>query len=160
MPLLTHGVIKGCEMDCFEGTPGWCSGSGRGAACYAAELGALDFMRGEPASGNDVDGSSTAIKREHEHNCGEGLNGMVARGLEKVAALRATLFSGVLHRQEIVADGDDRKQNCDENQDRDNLAAAMGSFMVTDTEPHAHHQNGESGPREIEDNFHLVPQLC
>lgn len=95
----------------------------------------IDGGQGKTACGKEAHGSETRVENEHRHDCSEGKNGMGALGCEVIAALAAVLFGGVLHGHEIVADGDDGKENRDEDHNGDKLAAAICAGAITGAEP-------------------------
>lgn len=73
---------------------------------------------------------------------------------EMIAAQRRVGFSGVLHGPQVIADGDDGKENHDEHGKRDDRIAPVLSLLRLEKIPKGDQDQRHQEPDEIEEDFH------
>jgi len=76
-----------------------------------------------------------------------------------ISPLAIICLGRILDGHQVVAHGDHREQNRDENRDGNQLYAAVLACGVFGTEPCCHQRNGQHNPRKIEKNFHAQADL-
>jgi hypothetical protein len=140
----------------FEGTEGWLGRRWRSVAGNA-EFRVFDGGKRKTPGSDAVRRSEGEVEAERRNGCGVRKHWVSRQRREVVAALRAVLFRCALDGHEIVADGDYREQDRDEHRNGDDLAAPVVAGRALAPEPSADHQQGESSPSEIEQDFHLSP---
>src|ERR1700721_786321 len=79
---------------------------------------------------------------------------MRASRRQVIPTLTIICFGRILGCDQVVADRDYRKQNCDQNCNSNDLTAPALIQAATDSEPQDHKRNGQNCPREIKKNLH------
>jgi hypothetical protein len=86
---------------------------------------------------------------------GSGRQQKMAGSWHQVIPSLAIISLGrILDGHQVIAYGDYREQNRDENRNGNQLSAAVVACGTSATEPYRHQRNGQSKPREIEKDFH------
>ena len=125
----------------------------RSSIARDTQFGVFNGGNRKTANGGKTRRPETQVEGEGGDD-GEGKNRVRAGWREVIAPLKAVLFAGALDGHEVVTHGDNREEDRYEDQDGDDLATAIGTLRIAKAKPEANHQEGESGPSEIEKDFH------